>query len=155
MAEIHGAQNVNNYLIGTDGDDYVFGANWNDYIKGDAGDDHLVGGWGKDTIVGGCGNDVIKGGAAVDVLTGGDGHDTFVYNIGVDKETYGPGNVGRDVITDFSCQDTLQSNQQLTWNPAKSGFFNAQGYEVSHLDGHEGDAMTMVHIGNHYDYHLL
>jgi Ca2+-binding RTX toxin-like protein len=157
MAEIHGQANVNNYLVGTDEADHIVGNTWHDYILGGGGDDHLQGGWGKDHIDGGCGDDVIKGGAAVDVLTGGPGHDTFIFNIGVDKETYGPGNIGRDVITDFSCQDVGKVFHAggLIWDADHATIINADDHTaIAHLDNLEGANIQFSHVDNHWDFFL-
>jgi Ca2+-binding RTX toxin-like protein len=157
MADIQGFPNVNNYLVGTDEADHIVGNTWHDYIVGGAGDDHLEGGWGKDHIDGGPGNDAIKGGAAVDVLTGGCGDDTFIFNIGVNKETYGPGNVGRDIITDFSCGDhgEVYHSGELAWDSAKAEVINtADNTVLAHLNGHEGDTVEFAHVGNHWDFFL-
>lgn len=157
MADIQGLANVNNTLVGTDEADHIVGNAWHDYIVGGAGDDHLEGGWGKDHIDGGCGDDVIKGGAAVDVLTGGEGDDTFVFNIGVDRETYGPGNVGRDVITDFSCGDhgEVFNAGGLEWDADHANVINTDDHTVIvHLDGHEGSGLAFNPVGNHVDFLL-
>lgn len=157
MTDIQGQPKVNNYLVGTDDNDHIVGNTWHDYIVGGAGDDRLEGGWGKDHIDGGCGNDVIKGGAAVDVLTGGPGDDTFVFNIGVDKETYADGNIGRDVITDFSCHDhgEVYNAGGLAWDAAKANVINTDDHSViAHLDNCEGLQVDFNHVGNHFDFFL-
>lgn len=157
MSDINGQAGVNNYLVGTDCDDHIVGNTWHDYIVGGAGDDVLEGGWGKDHIDGGCGNDVIKGGAAVDVLTGGPGDDTFVFNIGVDRETYGPGNVGRDVITDFSCGDhgEVFNAGGLAWDAAHANVVNTDDHSVIvHLDNQEGANVVFNQAAGHFDFLL-
>lgn len=157
MADIQGFPNVNNYLVGTDEADHIVGNTWHDYLVGGAGDDHLEGGWGKDHIDGGPGNDVIKGGAAVDVLTGGCGDDTFVFNIGVNKETYSDGNIGRDVITDFSYGDHGEVFHAggLVWDAAHAEVINADDNSViAHLDNQEGANLVFNHVGDHWDFLL-
>lgn len=173
MATINGTPNVNNYLVGTDGDDFVFGANFNDYLLGQKGNDTLSGGTGRDHLYGGAGDDVLQGGdhqdhleggkgndyldggAAVDVLTGGYGHDTFHFQ---NHGAHGPANTDRDVITDFSCDDVGKADGygNLSWDSAHANIVNKAGFAVVHLEGHEGDTITFDHAAGslHWEWHL-
>jgi hypothetical protein len=80
-------------LTGTAGNNLMFGLAGDDKLDGGAGDDTLLGGSGNDTLLGGDGDDTLMGGTGNDVLTGGKGADTFVWKAG---------DVGKDVIKDFS-----------------------------------------------------
>jgi Ca2+-binding RTX toxin-like protein len=158
MADIHGIPNVNDYLIGTSGDDNIFGDNWNDYLLGGKGDDHLRGNVGKDHLDGGPGNDVLDGGSAVDVLTGGGGscdYDTFVFK---NLNDHGPGHQNRDIVTDFSHNDKgiADGYGGLTWDPVHANVLNKAGFEVVHLDGHKGDSVVFDHAPGslHWEFHL-
>jgi serralysin len=103
MGEIRGqlvaiADDNNNVVRGTAGNDLLPGLGGNDTIVGLAGDDTLLGGIGNDVIDGGVGKDVIDGGVGNDRLTGGEDADLFVFNAGF----------GMDTITDLKNQDQIQ-----------------------------------------------
>ncbi|WP_378947295.1 CAP domain-containing protein [Paracoccus sp. R86501] len=85
-------------LLGGAGRDHLKGDGGNDRLFGQAHNDRLLGGGGNDTLDGGFGRDTLIGGAGADRLTGGGGADQFIFD----------GNIGRDVITDFTAgQDRL------------------------------------------------
>ncbi|UFQ96574.1 retention module-containing protein [Pseudomonas wenzhouensis] len=65
----------------------------NQTLQGTTGNDVLAGGSGNNILVGGNGDDILIGGAGDDTLTGGSGKDTFVWK---------QGDIGHDIITDFS-----------------------------------------------------
>lgn len=68
-------------------------------------DDHLTGDYEANVINGGLGTDLLIGGLGNDTLTGGGGSDTF---------TWVAGDVGRDLVTDFSLgADTLDLSKLL------------------------------------------
>ena len=91
------------HLDGGDGTDTLLGAEGNDTLFGGAGDDELHGMWGIDILDGGAGNDDLHGGSEDDVLTGGSGADTFHFGV-----TNNNGAWGRDTITDFTHEDTIE-----------------------------------------------
>nr|WP_306275370.1 retention module-containing protein [Pseudomonas oleovorans] len=62
-------------------------------LNGTTGNDVLAGGSGNNILVGGAGDDILIGGAGNDTLTGGGGKDTFVWK---------QGDIGHDIITDFT-----------------------------------------------------
>jgi hypothetical protein len=69
----------------------------NNVVEGTAGNDLLPGLGGDDNIDGGKGEDILVGGTGNDILTGGQGPDLFVAGF------------GRDIVTDFkSSQDQIQ-----------------------------------------------
>jgi serralysin len=77
-------------------------------VEGTAGNDLLPGLGGDDTIDGGKGEDTLVGGAGDDLLTGGRGlPDLFVFNTGF----------GKDIITDFKNQDQIQFEDGLFEDP--------------------------------------
>jgi Ca2+-binding RTX toxin-like protein/lipopolysaccharide export system protein LptC len=87
------AESRNDTLTGTAGNNLMFGLAGDDKLDGGAGSDTLLGGSGNDTLLGGDGDDTLMGGTGNDALTGGKGADTFVWKAG---------DVGKDVIKDFS-----------------------------------------------------
>ena len=90
-------------LLGGMGQDKLIGGSMRDVLKGDGGRDKLIGGGGDDVLRGGAGQDVLVGGKGNDILSGGAGADTFVFGKGS----------GRDVITNFTAEDTLILNDFL------------------------------------------
>lgn len=107
-------------LYGGNGDDTLDGAAASDIIRSWGGNDHLTGGTGNDRLLaangrdtldggdgadqlfGGQGNDVISGGRNLDTLTGGGGVDTLSGGVAADRFVFAAGNLGKDVITDWS-----------------------------------------------------
>jgi serralysin len=76
----------------------------NNVVEGTAGNDLLPGLGGDDNIHGGKGEDILVGGTGNDLLTGGQGlPDQFVFNAGF----------GKDIITDFKNQDQIQFEDGL------------------------------------------
>ncbi|RSK38884.1 calcium-binding protein [Rhodovulum iodosum] len=94
--EIVGTE-LNDSFSGRQQDDTFHGEGGRDVMNGGAGDDALFGGAGNDLMSGGAGDDTLEGGAGNDTLTGGAGQNLFVFAAGC----------GRDTVTDFSAEDTL------------------------------------------------
>ena len=94
------------HLEGDDGDDLIIGFGGADMLYGNGGDDDLFGDDGEDILVGGAGNDIMTGGADAD---------TFVFDATV---------AGRDIITDFTSEDTLDVSN-----------FSFRDFSVQHTDG--------------------
>ena len=67
----------NNVLSGGDGKDYILGNGGNDTLLGGLGNDWLAGSTGNDSLEGGAGNDYLDGDVAHNTLNGGDGNDTL------------------------------------------------------------------------------
>jgi serralysin len=116
------ADDIDNVVTGTAGDDTRDGGNGNDAILGLAGNDTLNGGNGndvldgnngRDTLNGGNGNDVLDGGADNDVLAGDNGNDMLDGNAGDDTMTGGNGNdtmnggLGNDTMDGGNGNDTM------------------------------------------------
>jgi len=78
----------NDRVSGGAGNDQVRGAAGNDVLAGNAGNDALYGNDGRDTIEGGDGNDRLVGGAGDDILDGGRGHDTAYFNNSFDGYSF-------------------------------------------------------------------
>jgi serralysin len=85
--------------IADDEDNVVEGTAGNDLLPGLGGDDNINGGKGKDILVGGAGNDLLTGGQGLP--------DLFVFNAGF----------GKDIITDFKNKDQIQFKAGLFPNP--------------------------------------
>jgi Ca2+-binding RTX toxin-like protein len=114
---------VQNFVIGTSGNDVLTGTNQSDFAWGGNGDDeiHLYDGddignggpgddavWGdgdKDLLIGGRGNDRLYGGDASDALTGDDGDDELRGENGDDVLAGGRGN---DTIWGGAGIDTIK-----------------------------------------------
>ncbi|MEO0680950.1 MAG: hypothetical protein AAF192_11110 [Pseudomonadota bacterium] len=119
------------------GDDVALGLKGNDEIYGGGGDDLLLGGQGKDELIGGGGGDVLEGETGKDELNGGAGKDRLIGGKqndmlkgggGADAFVYDARKLGRDVIEDFSRQDTVEIDRSL-----------ASGFEDLRLATVKGD----------------
>jgi Ca2+-binding RTX toxin-like protein len=77
-------------------------------------DDTLTGGYDNNVFHGGLGNDFLNGGGGDDVLVGGPGNNTLTGGSGSDTFAWEHGNVGHDLVTDFSIGvDKLDLSQLL------------------------------------------
>lgn len=99
--------NKSQILNGTALDEKISGGNADDTLYGNAGADRLYGNNGKDLLFGGQGGDQLFGENAADVLDGGKGNDTLTGGAGPDTFVFGA-DFGRDVVTDWSGEDTMQ-----------------------------------------------
>jgi VCBS repeat-containing protein len=106
--------NGQTYLAGTPGGTLA-AANGKGVLDGSLGTQHLSGGNGADVLIGGNG----------DVLTGGNGPDQFVFT----------GNFGRNEVTDFTHNDTLQLD--------KSTFVNVNDI-LAHYASDDGHGNTVI-----------
>jgi serralysin len=110
------ADDNDNVVDGTAGNDLLPGLGGNDIIRGFAGDDTLQGGDGNDTLLAGLGNDTLEGGAGNDFLSGGPGDDNINTGPGDDVVLGGAGNdriggmAGRDVVMAGAGDDFIQWN---------------------------------------------
>jgi serralysin len=106
----------NDLLPGLDGNDSILGMGGNDTLEGGAGDDTMDGGPGNDNLTGGDGNDVLFGSVGIDTLIGGKGDDTLDGGAGDDRLIGGKGpdlfvfhaGFGMDTITDLGNGDRIQ-----------------------------------------------
>ena len=85
------ADDNDNVVVGTPGDDFLPGLGGNDIIRGLAGNDRLEGGDGDDIIEGDEGDDDINTGAGNDLVFGGDGDDSVGGMAGSDTVFGGAG----------------------------------------------------------------
>jgi serralysin len=107
------ADDNDNVVEGTAGNDLLPGLGGNDIIRGFAGDDTLQGGDGNDSLFGGRGDDNINTGQGDDVVFGGAGND----QIG--------GMAGRDVVMAGAGDDLI------AWNdPTGDVVFGGRGNDT-------------------------
>jgi serralysin len=91
-------------LVGRGGNDAILGLAGNDTLNGENGNDVLDGGGGDDTMTGGRGNDVLFGSVGIDTLTGGNGDDSLDGGAGNDDLD---GGKGKDILIGGAGDDTL------------------------------------------------
>ncbi|WP_297831811.1 type I secretion C-terminal target domain-containing protein, partial [Pseudomonas sp.] len=85
-----------------------------DNLIGSHFNDTLTGGYDNNIINGGLGNDILNGGGGDDILIGGLGNNTLTGGSGSDTFKWEQGNVGHDLVTDFSIGvDKLDLSQLL------------------------------------------
>lgn len=89
------ANDTDQEMSGTNGDDIIDGGGGNDNISGNDGNDTLLGGSGDDQLYGGQGNDTIAGGSGGSYIDGGDGDDTLT---GGDTYDTLYGDSGNDIL---------------------------------------------------------
>jgi serralysin len=125
------ADDNDNVVEGTPGNDLLPGLGGNDIIRGLSGDDTLQGGDGNDSLFGGRGNDTLEGGADNDFLAGGRGDDNINTGQGDDVVLGGAGNdriggmAGRDVVTAGAGDDLI------AWNdPTGDVVFGGRGNDT-------------------------
>jgi Ca2+-binding RTX toxin-like protein len=107
------ADDANNVVLGTAGDDLLPGLGGNDRLSGGSGSDNLLGGPGQDRLNGGTGNDRLSGGLGNDRLEGSSGDDRLSGGGGNDRLSGSSGNdrlagdLGRDRLNGGSGDDRL------------------------------------------------
>jgi Ca2+-binding RTX toxin-like protein len=99
------ADDRDNTVQGTAGDDLLPGLGGNDRILGDAGNDILLGATGNDRLSGENGDDLLNGGSGNDSLNGNAGNDLLLGGTGKDGLT---GSTGNDRLLAGSNNDRLQ-----------------------------------------------
>jgi serralysin len=103
-------------IDGGKGDDVVDGGSGNDTLTGDKGDDMLDGSVGNDVVEGGQGNDTVNGGDGNDFLSGGRGDDNINTGAGDDVVLGGAGN---DRIGGMAGRDVVMAgagDDFIAWN---------------------------------------
>jgi serralysin len=125
------ADDNDNVVDGTAGNDLLPGLGGNDIIRGFAGDDTLQGGDGNDTLLAGLGNDTLEGGDGNDFLSGGPGDDNINTGPGDDVVLGGAGNdriggmAGRDIVMAGAGDDFI------AWNdPTGDVVFGGRGNDT-------------------------
>jgi serralysin len=115
----------NDAILGLAGDDILDGGNGNDVLDGGGGNDTLTGGKGDDMLDGSVGNDVIKGGKGNDTINGGDGNDFLSGGRGDDNFNTGAGDdvvlggAGNDRIGGMAGRDVVMAgagDDFIAWN---------------------------------------
>ncbi len=120
-----------------DGNDLLIGTAGDDALNGGAGDDVLFGKDGNDVLRGGSGNDALSGGKGNDVLRGNKGDDALNGNSGDDRLSGGRGN---DQLFGTSGNDTLiggRGNDDLRGGSGADVLIDGQGND--RLSGGSGD----------------
>jgi Ca2+-binding RTX toxin-like protein len=125
------ADDNDNVVDGTAGNDLLPGLGGDDIIRGFAGDDTLQGGDGNDTLLAGLGNDTLQGGDGNDFLSGGQGDDNINTGQGDDVVLGGAGNdqiggmAGRDIVRAGAGDDLI------AWNdPTGDVVFGGRGNDT-------------------------
>ena len=121
MPTLIGDDQLNDHIIGSDGDDTISGLGGNDLLEGNAG---------NDTILGGAGDDILTGGSGLDILTGG---------FGVDRFTDTAAGLNGDRITDFLPGDRIQ----ITNLTALNANIGVSGSTITY----NGGAVTVDNLG--------
>ena len=115
----------NDAILGLAGDDILDGRNGNDVLDGGGGNDTLTGGRGDDILEGSVGNDVVDGGIGNDTINGGDGNDVLSGGRGDDNFNTGKGDdvvfggQGNDRIGGMAGRDVVMAgagDDFIAWN---------------------------------------
>ncbi len=123
---------------GGDGNDTILGsADLNDTIIGSDGDDSIVGGSGNNTIDAGDGNDTIEANAGVDTVDAGDGNDLVTAGDGSDNVRAGDGN---DIVSGEDGDDTIDAGDGADLVNGNAGNDSVSGdFGPDTLNGDAGD----------------
>ncbi|WDE02581.1 calcium-binding protein [Thalassomonas actiniarum] len=73
---------LDDILLGSEGNDNFDGLGGNDKLYGYEGNDNLTGGAGNDILYGGEGDDTLRGGTGHDSLVGQEGDDVYLFELG-------------------------------------------------------------------------
>jgi Ca2+-binding RTX toxin-like protein len=126
------------YVSGGDDNDTILGTiNLNDSIIGGDGNDVIIVGAGATSIDGGDGNDTISAGAGNDTIEGGDGHDMITAGPGNDSVMAGD---GQDTVNGNDGDDTIDAGDgdDLINGNGGDDLING-GFGVDMLMGDAGD----------------
>ncbi|MDQ8731418.1 glycerophosphodiester phosphodiesterase family protein [Bradyrhizobium sp. LHD-71] len=168
---IYGADDQDDELSGTDGNDLVYAMKGDDAVEAGAGDDLVYGDGGDDTVDGGDGNDTLIGGAGDDELQGGAGHDALIGGVGddlidggegIDTVDYSADSAGIvvDLATGEANGDDIGADEligvenviggsgddSLTGDDAANRLDGGAGDDA--LDGGAGDDLILAGLGN-------
>lgn len=139
--------------------DNLIGSHFNDTLTGGFDNNIINGGLGNDILNGAGGNDILIGGLGNNTLTGGTGNDTFKWE---------QGNVGHDLVTDFSIgvdkldlsqllqgenSSTASLDSYLHFSVSGSGASVVTTIEVNPIVGQaptQTIALAGVDLANHY-----
>jgi Ca2+-binding RTX toxin-like protein len=160
LAQLPGATNGNDFLVGTDDNDTLSGLGGDDTLYGQGGNDVLDGGVGNDNLYGGTGNDTLSGGAGYDNLQGDVGNDTYLFGTGSGQDyvyDYDPTAGNIDTVrladgvapTDVSVSRdmnnlylSLGGTDQLTLQ----NWFNSDAYKIEKVDFANGTSWNAADL---------
>jgi len=118
-----------------------------DNLIGSNFDDHLTGGSDNNVLNGGLGNDFLNGGGGDDILIGGMGNNTLTGGSGSDTFKWEQGNVGHDLVTDFSIGvDKLDLSQLLQGENSSSA--SLDDYLHFKVTGSGESLVTTIEVGS-------
>ena len=144
------ADDNDNVVVGTPGDDFLPGLGGNDIIRGLAGNDSLQGGDGDDIIEGDEGDDDINTGAGNDLVFGGDGDDSV------------GGMAGRDTVFGGAGDDSIIWNDptgDVVFGDAGNDTLRGGDVAADTIFGGEGDdlirAVANQQLADHAPDRLL
>ena len=130
----------NDAILGLAGDDILDGRGGNDVLDGGGGNDTLTGGNGNDKLEGSAGNDVADGGNGNDTINGGDGNDFLSGGRGDDNFNTGAGDdvvlggAGNDQIGGMAGRDVVRAgagDDVIAWNdPTGDVVFGGRGNDT-------------------------
>jgi Ca2+-binding RTX toxin-like protein len=106
-ADNYSASELNDLIMGNEGEDTLDGLGGDDYIDGGADDDLLAGGLGDDQLRGMSGDDLLDGGGGNDLMAGDDGDDTLQGGTGNDTLFAGR---GADILDGGDGDDVLDGS---------------------------------------------
>jgi Ca2+-binding RTX toxin-like protein len=121
------ANDIDNVVTGTTGNDNLQGSNLkdaiqglagNDTLNGRSGNDVLDGGGGNDSLTGSYGNDILYGSTGNDSLSGGDGSDELNGDNGDDVLDGGNSN---DIMNGGAGDDRLFGRRQRRYHERRRG----------------------------------
>lgn len=155
--------NLNNSLLGNEGNNYLYGLDGNDTLDGSSGDDYLVGGDGNDSLSGGLGNDNLLGGNGNDSLSGGDGDD---YLYGEAGNNIIDGGAGKDILLDEGSLNYTLTNTQLIgqgtdtfvnietvylYGDSNNNTFDTTGFTIGNVVFYGGAGNDLISAGSGND----
>ncbi|NJK28022.1 MAG: calcium-binding protein [Coleofasciculaceae cyanobacterium SM2_3_26] len=153
-ADVFASTNLQDCLLGLEGNDILLGLGDNDFVNGNAGDDWVNGNQGFDTVRGGQGNDTVYGGMDADTVYGdlgndqvfGDrGNDVVFGNAGADTVN---GNQGDDLVYGGQDNDVVRGgrdNDQLFGDLGDDTLYGDLGRDV--LVGGDGSDRFVLQVG--------
>ncbi|MBR5435691.1 MAG: hypothetical protein IK120_02375, partial [Muribaculaceae bacterium] len=142
------ANDLANYIKGSEQNDTIEGGGAADTINGSAGNDSIIGGSGNDLLFGDDDDDTLSGGEDNDTLTGGAGDDVFIYTAGKDViEDYTPeedrihiaeGKITSSVISGSDVTFTIDSKSKLKLT-VKDGKYKA----ITFVDANDKETISV------------
>jgi Ca2+-binding RTX toxin-like protein len=121
--EVLYANDGNDNVTGSNGDDTILGGLGVDTINGGNGSDSLYGEEGNDILTGGIGDDYLDGGSENDTLTGGLGDDIYIVDSNLDSinEVLGEGTDTVRSTANFTQLDAAGALENLSYIGTATG----------------------------------